>query len=58
MIFNMFQSGKNTAARTLYEKIGYKSISTNVGAPALRVDFETGSFVEVQEDTLVMVKQL
>lgn len=49
----------NTAARTLYEeKLGYNIVSTNVAAPALRVDFETGSFLEIQQDTLIMDKQL
>lgn len=54
----LVESG-NTAARTLYEKkLGYELVATNVAAPALRVDFETGGFVEVREDTLVMVKQM
>lgn len=49
----------NTAARTLYEKkLGYGLVATNAAAPALRVDFETGSFLEIQMDTLVMAKKI
>jgi len=56
---HLLVESENTAARTLYEKkLGYKLLSTNVAAPALRVDFETGAFVEVKHDTLVMAKQL
>jgi len=50
---------ENTAARSLYEeRLGYKLVSTNVAASALRVDFETGAFLQVQQDTLVMAKQI
>jgi len=56
---HLLVESENTAARTLYEKkLGYKLVSTSVAAPALRVDFETGGFVELQLDTLVMAKQL
>ena len=49
----------NTAARTLYEKkLGYGLVATNEAAPALRVDFETGTFLEIQQDTLVMSKKI
>jgi len=54
----LVESG-NKAARTLYEdKLNYQLVATNVAAPALRVDFETGDFVQVQHDTLVMAKQI
>ena len=50
---------ENTAARTLHEKkFGYELVSTNVAAPAFRVDFETWSFVQVQQDALVVHEQL
>lgn len=56
---HLLVESENTAARTLYEKrLGYELVSTNVAAPALRVDFETGAFIQVQEDTLVMAKQI
>lgn len=56
---HLLVESENAAARTLYEKkLGYKIVSTNVAAPALRVDFETGAFVQLQQDTLIMAKQL
>ncbi len=56
---HLLVESENKAARTLYEnKLGYELVATNVAAPALRVDFETGSFVQIQQDTLVMAKQL
>lgn len=56
---HLLVESENTAARTLYEKnLGYEIVSTNVAAPALRVDFETGGFVQVRQDTLVMARQL
>ena len=56
---HLLVESENTAARTLYEKkLGYKLVSTNVAASALRVDFETGAFVQVQQDTLIMAKKL
>lgn len=56
---HLLVESENKAARTLYEnKLNYKLVATNEAAPALRVDFETGAFVEVQHDTLVMAKQL
>ncbi|VEU40453.1 unnamed protein product [Pseudo-nitzschia multistriata] len=56
---HLLVESENTAARTLYEKkLGYNLVSTNVAAAALRVDFETGAFVQIKQDTLVMAKQL
>lgn len=56
---HLLVESENKAARTLYEnKLGYELVATNVAAPALRVDFETGSFVQIDQDTLVMAKQL
>jgi len=56
---HLLVESENTAARTLYEeKLGYELVATNVAAPALRVDFETGEFLEVRQDTLVLAKQL
>lgn len=50
----------NDAARRLYEmKLGYKkqyTLSNDV--KALRVDLESGSFVETEQETLVLVKHL
>jgi ribosomal protein S18 acetylase RimI-like enzyme len=48
----------NIAARTLYEsKLRYIKIGMNEGAPALRVDIETGAFQEIKADTLVLAKK-
>lgn len=56
---HLLVESENKAARSLYEnKLEYKLVATNVAAPALRVDFETGSFAQVQQDTLIMTKQL
>merc|ERR1712232_635036 len=56
---HLLVESENKAARNLYEKkLGYKLLSTTMAAPALRVDFENGEFVEVQQDTLVMAKQM
>jgi len=56
---HLLVESENTAARSLYEKkLGYELVSTSVAAPALRVDFETGSFLQVQQDTLVMAKKI
>lgn len=56
---HLLVESENKVARTLYEnRLDYKLVATNVAAPALRVDFETGEFVQVQQDTLVMAKQL
>jgi len=49
----------NAHARRLYEdKLGYRLRCTLEAASALRVDTETGGFVETQEDTLLLVKDL
>ena len=49
----------NIAARELYEqKIGYELEYTIESATALRLDLEAGSFVEIEKDTLVFVKDL
>jgi GNAT superfamily N-acetyltransferase len=49
----------NVAARNLYEtQLGYRLVFRNDGATALRVDLETGSFVEVEADTLGLVKKV
>jgi GNAT superfamily N-acetyltransferase len=49
----------NVAARSLYEtQLGYRLAFRNDGAKALRVDLETGSFVEIEADTLGLVKQV
>eukprot|EP00536_Pseudo-nitzschia_multiseries_P010515 jgi/Psemu1/307360/fgenesh1_kg.323_\ len=56
---HLLVESENNAARTLYEKkLGYELVYTNVAAPALRVDFDTGAFLQVKQDTLVMAKQL
>mmetsp|Transcript_8394 Transcript_8394/g.20750 ORF Transcript_8394/g.20750 Transcript_8394/m.20750 type:complete len:318 (-) Transcript_8394:321-1274(-) len=56
---HLLVESENTAARTLYEeKLGYDLVCTNVAAPALRVDFDTGGFIQVKQDTLIMAKQL
>lgn len=56
---HLLVESENTAARTLYEKrLGYELVSTNVAAPALRVDFETGAFLQVKQDTLILSKQV
>ncbi|KAG7350901.1 acetyltransferase GNAT domain containing protein [Nitzschia inconspicua] len=50
---------ENFSARQLYEnKLGYKKLCMNEAVPALRVDPETGSFQEIQADTLVLFKRL
>ena len=49
----------NAHARRLYEdKLGYRLRCTLEGESALRVDTETGGFVETQADTLLLVKDL
>lgn len=56
---HLLVESENVAARQLYEsKLGYKVLCTSEAAPALRVNPETGSFEEIQADTLVMFKQL
>lgn len=56
---HLLVESENKAARTLYEnKLNYELVATNEAAPALRVDFETGEFVQVQHDTLVMAKKI
>lgn len=56
---HLLVESENAAAKTLYEKkLGYQIVSTNVAAPSLRVDFVTGTFTEIQQDTFVMTKQL
>jgi len=55
---HLIVESQNTAARTLYEKkLGYKPVFTNNGATGLRIDFETGEFLEVTLDTLIMKKK-
>jgi ribosomal protein S18 acetylase RimI-like enzyme len=56
---HLLVESENTAARTLYEKkLGYKPVFMNEGATALRIDFETGDFLEIKQDTLIMAKKL
>lgn len=48
---------ENTAARGLYEgRLGYNIAAEEEGTPALRADLESGTFQEVQVDTLILVK--
>lgn len=50
---------ENTAARYLYEqKLGYAREYTLHGAVALRVDTDSGCFVETTADTLILTKRL
>jgi len=56
---HLLVESENTAARTLYEKkLGYKPVFMNEDAIALRIDFETGDFLEIKQDTLIMTKKL
>jgi len=49
----------NTAARKLYEdKLGYSFSFEKKAACGLRADIESGSFTEIEVDTLVLVKNL
>jgi GNAT superfamily N-acetyltransferase len=50
---------ENKAARQLYEdKLGYSKVCMKQALPVLRVDVETGLFLEIQSDTLIMSKKL
>jgi GNAT superfamily N-acetyltransferase len=50
---------ENTAARYLYEQnLGYATKCTLDGAVALRVDVDSGRFVETNADTLILTKRL
>jgi ribosomal protein S18 acetylase RimI-like enzyme len=48
----------NVAAKGLYEKMGFRTDFKIDDASALRLDTNTGSFVECTADTLVMTKNL
>lgn len=51
----------NAPARRIYEgddKLGYKQIFSDVDAKALRVNLETGSFAEIDSETLILSKTL
>lgn len=49
----------NVAARSLYEsKLGFRLAFTQENATALRADLRSGSFIEIQTDTLILTKQL
>jgi ribosomal protein S18 acetylase RimI-like enzyme len=48
----------NVAAKGLYEKLGFRTEFKIDDASALRLDTNTGSFVECTADTLVMSKNL
>lgn len=49
----------NAAARGLYEgKLGYEMIFEKEDAAALRVDIESGTFLETTADTFVLVKKI
>lgn len=49
----------NEAAKTLYEqKLGYENVMEVNAATALRVDGDTGSFVEVESDIIVLKKKI
>lgn len=48
---------ENDAARSLYEgRLGYTVVAEEEGAPALRAGLETGTFEEVEVDTLILAK--
>jgi len=49
---------ENVAARGLYDKLGYVETFSDVDALGLRVDGDSGTFVEVTAETLVMEKVL
>lgn len=54
---HLLVESENSAARALYEKkLGFQPIRTNENATALRINFQTGDFIEIQKDTLVMSK--
>ena len=49
----------NVAAKTLYEsKLGYTQVGAEENAVALRADIETGEFIEIEADTLILKKDL
>ena len=51
----------NVPARRIYEgddKLGYTQIFSDEDAKALRVDLETGSFAEIESETLILSKTL
>ena len=50
---------KNAAAKTLYEKkLGYESVFDVFQATALRVGGDSGSFVEIESDIVVLMKKI
>jgi hypothetical protein len=50
---------ENTAARYLYEQqLGYATKCSLDGAVALRIDVDSGCFVETNADTLILTKRL
>lgn len=50
---------ENTKARKLYEeRLGYTPVKTIPNAVAIRVDLDSGNFVETESETLIMSKSL
>jgi len=49
---------ENLSGRALYERMGYRVVTIQENAPALRADLEAGTFRETTANTLVMEKVL